>query len=552
MGSNLKTQLQRFPAIGITSVYLIAGLLWIFFSDQLLQIWLSPAQQATAQTLKGFLYVLLTGILLFGLSTYFTSELRAQNRRYRVLFQENPLPMWICHPETLQILDTNLSACRHYGYDYKSFTGMRLGDLETESPPLIFNQLNQHLPMLTLTHRNQQGQSMDIWLSFRHLPQGLLVAAHDITSQKQAERKLKHAKQTLEQFRFAVASASVLLVLDAESQIQESNANVQEMLQASPSELQQRRLTELGSFSSMSWADIVYSLKQQPQVRALLKLGEHWIDCVMLNYGADGQQSHLYLLLGQDISQQQRLKQEQEQLNQTLVQQNQDLHQFTYIVSHNLRAPAANILGLLDIFNHDNPEDPFNHQVLDKLQKSAESLDNTLKDLNEVLHNRGSIVRQREWVELRPLIESILSSLEYLLPEDVWQLNLDLQVEKTYSTRTYLNSIFSNLISNAIKYRAPGRRLELSISVRQSDQTLLIELQDNGRGLDLARYGHKVFGFYQRFHQDTEGRGLGLYLVKTQVEMLGGSIEIESQPDQGTRFSISLPLASPAEMPSAL
>lgn len=552
MAKHLKNQLQRFPAIGITSAYLVMGLLWIFFSDQFLQIWLSPEQQGAAQTLKGFLYVLITGILLFGLSTYFTSELRAQNRRYRVLFQDNPLPMWICHPETLQILDTNLSACRHYGYDYKTFTGMRLGDLEPESPPLIFHQLNQHLPMLTLTHHNHQGQKMDIWLSFQHLPQGLLVAAHDITSQKQAERQLRHAKQTLEQFRFAVASASVLLVLNDQGQIVDSNHNFQDMLQQSALELQQQRITDLGQFNSMSWPEVLESLKQEAQVRILLKLTEHWIDCVILNYGASEPQGSLYLLLGQDISQQQRLKQEQEQLNQTLVQQNQDLHQFTYIVSHNLRAPAANILGLLDIFNHDNPEDPFNQQVLEKLQQSAESLDSTLKDLNEVLHNRGNIVRQREWVALRPLIESILNSLEYLLPKDVWQLNLDLQVEQTYSTRAYLNSIFSNLISNAIKYRDTGRRLELSISVRQENNTLLIEIQDNGRGLDLERYGHKVFGFYQRFHQDTEGRGLGLYLVKTQVEMLGGNIEIESQLDQGTRFDISLPLAAPAEMPAAL
>ncbi|MBF2054281.1 MAG: PAS domain-containing protein [Candidatus Sericytochromatia bacterium] len=552
MVKQLKIQLQRYPAVGITSAYLIMGLLWIFFSDQFLQIWLSPEQQVAAQTLKGFLYVLLTGMLLFGLSTYFTSELRAQNRRYRMLFEENPLPMWICHPETLQILDTNLSACRQYGYDYKTFTSMYLGDLEHISPPLILSQLNQHLPMVTLTHHNHQGQTMDIWLSFQQLPQGLLVAAHDITSQKQAERQLRSAKQTLEQFRFAVASASVLLVLDTKGQILDSNANFQNMLQQSPENVQQQCITELGQFSEMSWPEILGSLTQEPQVRTLLKLAEHWIDCVILNYGTSEQADSLYLLLGQDISQQQHLKQEQEQLNQTLVQQNQDLHQFTYIVSHNLRAPAANILGLLDIFNHNEPADPFNQQVLEKLQQSAESLDNTLKDLNEILHNRGNIVRQQEWIALRPLIEQILNSLEYLLPKDVWQLNLDLQVDSTYSTRAYLNSILSNLISNAIKYRATGRRLELSIAVRQDSNKLLINIQDNGRGLDLTRYGHKVFGFYQRFHQDTEGRGLGLYLVKTQVEMLGGSIDIESQLDQGTRFEIRLPVATPAEIPSAL
>jgi len=420
---------------------------------------------------------------------------------------------------------------------------MNLGQLEPVSPPLILSILNQSRPATTLKHINQQGQVMDIWISVKDIASGLLVTAHDITPQKQVERQLQRAKLSLEQFRFAITSASILVVMDPESRILEANANLLRLSGQKIPELTGQHLSELAAFSQFSWPELLAQLAQgHQQVRGEMHLSAGWVDFVLLEYGEQtGQPS--YLLLGQDITPQKVMKQEQDQLNQMLVQQNQDLHQFTYIVSHNLRAPAANILGLLDIFNHDDLSDPFNQQVLDKLHQTAESLDHVLKDLNEILSHRGSIQRQREWIPLKPLLQEILSSLEYLLPEQMWQLNLDLHdLERLYSVRGYLMSIFTNLINNAIKYRDPKRRLELSITARQVDQQAVFCIQDNGRGMDLERYGHKVFGFYQRFHGDTEGRGLGLYLVKTQIEMLGGQIEVESHLDQGTSFTFQLPL----------
>lgn len=212
MWQSLKDQLQRVPAIGITGVYILFGLLWIFFSDQFLQSAFPPALQASLQTLKGFLYVFITGLLLFGLATYFTRELRAQNQRYRVLFQDNPLPMWICDPQSLQVLDTNQAACDHYGYSFKQFKQLQLGELEPVSPPLILQQMASPSPLQTLTHLNQQGQPIEVWLSFRQLPQGLLVIAHDISEQKKLERQqlklnqtLVHQNQDLQQFANIVA-----------------------------------------------------------------------------------------------------------------------------------------------------------------------------------------------------------------------------------------------------------------------------------------------------------------------------------------------------------
>jgi signal transduction histidine kinase len=104
----------------------------------------------------------------------------------------------------------------------------------------------------------------------------------------------------------------------------------------------------------------------------------------------------------------------------------------------------------------------------------------------------------------------------------------------------YLESIFMNLLSNAIKYRSPDRLLEVNISTSISRSgELLLTFRDNGMGIDLKRHRDKIFGLYQRFHVNTEGVGLGLFIVKAQINSMGGTIEIDSIVDDGSTFTIN-------------
>ncbi len=111
------------------------------------------------------------------------------------------------------------------------------------------------------------------------------------------------------------------------------------------------------------------------------------------------------------------------------------------------------------------------------------------------------------------------------------------EANKIKFIQPYLHSILYNLISNAIKYRSPDRLPIIKLtSSRSNKQTICLKVEDNGLGMDLNIHGKNIFGLYKRFHLHKEGKGLGLYLVKTQMEMLGGKIEIESIPDKGTIF----------------
>jgi signal transduction histidine kinase len=104
--------------------------------------------------------------------------------------------------------------------------------------------------------------------------------------------------------------------------------------------------------------------------------------------------------------------------------------------------------------------------------------------------------------------------------------------------KSYLYSIFYNLIINSIKYRKPGRRPFINIYSREKANKITLVFCDNGSGIDLSRYGDKIFGLYKRFHYDVEGKGMGLFMVKTQVESLEGNISVRSQIDEGSEFTV--------------
>ncbi|GAB4131766.1 MAG: hypothetical protein OHK0045_15180 [Raineya sp.] len=226
--------------------------------------------------------------------------------------------------------------------------------------------------------------------------------------------------------------------------------------------------------------------------------------------------------------------QEISQKNKELVQSLNQLEQFSYVLAHNVRAPVARLLGLISCLNISNPNDTQNAQILQFISQSAQELDAIIKDLNKVLEIKKGINEIYEKVDLDRKIEKQRAMLFDVQAE----LHKDLQVRYVYAVKAYTESILYNLISNAIKYKHPNRQLVVHIKTYQDDTHLYLEVQDNGIGIDLEKYKDKIFGIYKRFHTDIEGKGLGLHIVKLQVEAMGGKIEVESEVDKGTKFKM--------------
>lgn len=231
------------------------------------------------------------------------------------------------------------------------------------------------------------------------------------------------------------------------------------------------------------------------------------------------------------------------QANTELIKQNVQLEQFGYITAHNLRAPVARILGLGNIAgNTEYFSLPRDQDILKKLQASAVELDTIIHDLNAILDVKKGIHHAYENINLEDSFEKVKGILKDKIAESNATIYESFEVKTGYAIPAYIESIFYNLLSNAIKYRHPERKSVITIKTFKQDNTLAITVSDNGIGIDLKQLKSKVFSLYQRFHHHVEGKGMGLFLVKTQVEALDGSIDVHSTVDEGSTFEIRIPI----------
>jgi signal transduction histidine kinase len=225
---------------------------------------------------------------------------------------------------------------------------------------------------------------------------------------------------------------------------------------------------------------------------------------------------------------------------QNLTKQNQDLEQFSYIISHNLRAPLARIMGLLNIFNYNDMNDAFNKQILLHLKQSSSGLDEIVRDLTNIIAIRKSFTINQEVVYINEIISYEITNMSDEIRESNAIITQNITVTEVYGIKVYIQSIIHNLLSNAIKYKHNSRTPVIEIKTYTKDKNFYLICKDNGLGVDIENL-YKIFGLYQRMHTHVEGKGLGLYLVKTQVEAMNGKIEIQSEVNEGTTFIISLP-----------
>jgi signal transduction histidine kinase len=120
------------------------------------------------------------------------------------------------------------------------------------------------------------------------------------------------------------------------------------------------------------------------------------------------------------------------------------------------------------------------------------------------------------------------------------KLVLNFEVETISYPKLYMESILYNLVSNAIKYSRKDIQPIIEISTKDIDGRVLLTAKDNGIGIDMKRYGNKVFKLNQVFHKGYDSKGVGLFITKTQIEALGGTIEVKSRPNEGCEFTIML------------
>lgn len=267
---------------------------------------------------------------------------------------------------------------------------------------------------------------------------------------------------------------------------------------------------------------------------------EYWVRFAMIPiFNNEGAITH-WISIQRDITDEKKLETEKEHLIRELTQNNKDLKQFSYITSHNLRAPLSNLIGLLNLIEDIPIENEELEEILAGFTKSTHLLNETINDLVKVIIIKDNPSMQKEEVSLKEVFENVFSQLSFQieLHKPIIKLKFD-RVPLLNTNKAYIESILLNLLTNSIKYKSENRKLKISITAEQIDNQAVLTFKDNGIGIDLERNRDKVFGLYQRFHNYPDSKGLGLYLVKSQVETMGGTITIDSEVNKGTTFTIT-------------
>ncbi len=221
-----------------------------------------------------------------------------------------------------------------------------------------------------------------------------------------------------------------------------------------------------------------------------------------------------------------------------VTEQNKRLLNFSYIVSHNLRSHTSNITSLLTLLEEEESREG-KEQLMNHIRNVSDLLNETMINLNDVVSIQKNINLIVEPLPLRSYVDKAIEILseQIVLKKAVVNNAIPKETIVTYNP-AYLESIVLNFISNAIKYSHPERTPLVTISCSEKPGETILQIKDNGTGIDLEKYGHKLFGMYKTFHGNKDARGIGLFICKNQIETMGGKIEVESEIGEGTTFKI--------------
>ena len=231
--------------------------------------------------------------------------------------------------------------------------------------------------------------------------------------------------------------------------------------------------------------------------------------------------------------------------NKELEKINFELDRFVYSASHDLRSPLTSVLGLLYLLrNETNTTETIRY--VDLMEESILKLDNIIRDIVAYSRNNRTQVNI-EKVEIKDVIKDICAGLRYLESDEIILKEI-IHIEEPaliQTDRTRIQIILNNLISNSIKYRHPDRKPKISISCRKTENNAIVSVKDNGLGIK-EEHLDKIFDMFYRTSDKSSGSGLGLYIVKETIKKLGGTVDVLSEINSGTTFTLTIPTTEDA------
>lgn len=395
-------------------------------------------------------------------------------------------------------------------------------------------------PMVEQKYIRIDGKAIDVeTMAFPYTFQGepcVQVIFRDVTERKQTETRIKKNEILLAQL-FQNLPMAVVMLSDA-GKVEQVNKGFEEMFGYSLAELKGKSINDFIVPVELHHEGIdLNNLITSNRVVSVETIRRHRNGSIVnvILYGVpvmlDNQTIGIYGVYV-NITDRKRVEEE-------LKIRNTELDNFVYKVSHDLRAPLSSILGLVNLArlpgNTDNPMD-----YIDIIGTKVEHLDHFISDVLSHSKNLKMDISTNR-VDIRKIIDNTFSDLSYLDGAKEVIRNVKIEGIDLYSDPWRISEIFRNLISNAIKYRKLDLTVpEITIKIHVDHLRADISFVDNGIGIE-EKSLLKIFEMFYRATEQSDGSGIGLYIVKNAIDKLGGQIAVASRPMEGTRFSIILP-----------
>ncbi|ASU31996.1 PAS domain-containing sensor histidine kinase [Mucilaginibacter xinganensis] len=244
--------------------------------------------------------------------------------------------------------------------------------------------------------------------------------------------------------------------------------------------------------------------------------------------------------IARNVTHKKRIEDDRNLLLTNLTELNNDLKQLAYMTSHDLRAPVSNLISVFSLLDVSKIEDQETLEFIEMMRTTTDSLKVTLNNFVDNLIEKNNLGVTVAEISFNECLTSALQPLQSLVKNSRAVLRVDFSAaEKVEFNKGYLESIFLNLISNSIKYSKPDSFPNISICTKRVNGRTRLIFSDGGMGFDMEKAKGKIFGFNQKFHEHTDSKGIGLYLVYNHVTSLGGQIAVESRINEGAKFTIS-------------
>jgi len=251
-------------------------------------------------------------------------------------------------------------------------------------------------------------------------------------------------------------------------------------------------------------------------------------------------EDQLVFAVAKNITHTKTLEKDRNELLTNLTKINQELKQLTYSTSHDLRSPVNNLLSVFSLLDTSKIEDKETLQFISMLEIAAESLKSSLNHYLDILVQKDLLAVKKEKINLQESLNAVRQSLKSLIENSRTKINIDFsEFTDIQFNAAYMESIFLNLITNSIKYVIPGCFPVITIYTRNAGNCKQLIFSDEGAGFDMDAVKDRIFVLNQTFHNHIDAKGIGLYLVHSQLTSLGGNITLESKPNQGSRFTLS-------------